>query len=29
MEAVEWAVNYADPSNLIGVPMSHHEGRRL
>jgi hypothetical protein len=26
-EAIEWALNYADPSNLIGVPMSHHEGR--
>jgi hypothetical protein len=26
-EAVEWALNYAHPSNLIGVPMSHHEGR--
>jgi hypothetical protein len=26
-EAVEWALNYADPSNSIGVPMSHHEGR--
>jgi hypothetical protein len=26
-EAVEWALNYADPSNLIGVPMSRHEGR--
>jgi hypothetical protein len=26
-EAVEWALNYADPSNLIGVPKSHHEGR--
>jgi hypothetical protein len=26
-EVVEWALNYADPSNLIGVPMSHHEGR--
>jgi hypothetical protein len=24
-EAVEWALNYADPSNLIGVPKSHHE----
>jgi hypothetical protein len=26
-EAVEWALNYADPSNPIGVPKSHHEGR--
>jgi hypothetical protein len=26
-EAVEWTLNYADPSNPIGVPMSHHEGR--
>jgi hypothetical protein len=26
-EAVEWALNYADPSNLIGVPKSRHEGR--
>jgi hypothetical protein len=26
-EAVEWALNYTDPSNLIGVPKSHHEGR--
>jgi hypothetical protein len=25
-EAVEWALNYADPSNPIGVPKSHHEG---
>jgi hypothetical protein len=24
---VEWALNYADPSNLIGVPKSLHEGR--
>jgi hypothetical protein len=24
---VEWALNYADPSNSIGVPKSHHEGR--
>jgi hypothetical protein len=24
---VEWALNYADPSNPIGVPKSHHEGR--
>jgi hypothetical protein len=26
-EAVELALNYADPSNPIGVPKSHHEGR--
>jgi hypothetical protein len=26
-EAVEWYLNYADPSNLIGVPKSHYEGR--
>jgi hypothetical protein len=26
-EAVEWALNYADPSNPIGVPKFHHEGR--
>jgi hypothetical protein len=26
-EAVEWALNYADPSNPIGVPKSHHDGR--
>jgi hypothetical protein len=26
-EAVEWALNYADPSNLNGVPKSRHEGR--
>jgi hypothetical protein len=26
-EAMEWALNYADPSNPIGVPKSHHEGR--
>jgi hypothetical protein len=24
---VEWALNYVDPSNSIGVPKSHHEGR--
>jgi hypothetical protein len=28
-EAVEWALNYANPSNPIGVPMSHHEGRLI
>jgi hypothetical protein len=26
-EAIEWALNYVDLSNLIGVPKSHHEGR--
>jgi hypothetical protein len=26
-EAMEWALNYADLSNLIGVPKSRHEGR--
>jgi hypothetical protein len=26
-EAMEWALNYADLSNLIGIPKSHHEGR--
>jgi hypothetical protein len=26
-EAVEWALNYADPSNPIGVPKTHHEER--
>jgi hypothetical protein len=26
-EAVEWALNYTDPTNPIGVPKSHHEGR--
>jgi hypothetical protein len=25
-EAIEWALNYADPTNLIGVPKSRHEG---
>jgi hypothetical protein len=24
-KAVEWALNYADPSNPIGVPKSRHE----
>jgi hypothetical protein len=28
-ETVEWALNYADPSNPIGVPKSHHEGRLI
>jgi hypothetical protein len=28
-EAVKWALNYADSSNLIGVPKSHHEGRLI
>jgi hypothetical protein len=26
-EAVEWAINYTDLSNPIGVPKSRHEGR--
>jgi hypothetical protein len=26
-EAVDWALNYTDPSNQVGVPKSHHEGR--
>jgi hypothetical protein len=26
-EAVEWVLNYADPSKPIGIPKSHHEGR--
>jgi hypothetical protein len=26
-EAIEWALNYADPSNPIGVLKSHHEKR--
>jgi hypothetical protein len=26
-EAVEWALNYVDLSNSIGIPMSCHEGR--
>jgi hypothetical protein len=26
-EAVEWALNYVDSTNPIGVPKSHHEGR--
>jgi hypothetical protein len=25
-EVIEWALNYVDPSNPIGVPKSHHEG---
>jgi hypothetical protein len=24
-EPIEWALNYVDLSNLIGVPKSHHE----
>jgi hypothetical protein len=24
---MEWALNYTDPSNLVGVPKYHHEGR--
>jgi hypothetical protein len=26
-EAIEWALNYAGPSNPIDVPKSHHDGR--
>jgi hypothetical protein len=26
-EAVEWALNYVDLSNSIGVPKFHYEGR--
>jgi hypothetical protein len=26
-EAVEWALNYANPSNPIGVPKFHHDRR--
>jgi hypothetical protein len=26
---VEWALNYVDPSNPIGVPKSCHEGRLI
>jgi hypothetical protein len=26
-EAVEWALNYVDSTNPIGVPKSRHEGR--
>jgi hypothetical protein len=26
-EVIEWALNYADLSNLIGVPKFHHEGK--
>jgi hypothetical protein len=28
-EAVEWILNYADPSNLIGVSKSCHGGRLI
>jgi hypothetical protein len=28
-EAVEWALNYVDPSNLIGVPMSREAHRKM
>jgi hypothetical protein len=28
-EAVEWALNYADPTNPIGVPKSRHKGRLI
>jgi hypothetical protein len=27
VEAVEWALSYANPSNPIGVPKSYHKGR--
>jgi hypothetical protein len=26
---VEWALNYTNPSNSIGVPRYHHEGRLI
>jgi hypothetical protein len=26
-EAMEWALNYVEPSNPTGVPMCCHEGR--
>jgi hypothetical protein len=26
-EVLEWALNYVDSTNLIGIPKSHHEGR--
>jgi hypothetical protein len=26
-EAIEWALNYANPTNPIGVPKSHHDAR--
>ena len=28
-ELVEWAMNYVDPNNPIGVPKHHHEGRLM
>jgi hypothetical protein len=28
-ESVVWALNYTDPSNLIGVPKSHHERKLI
>jgi hypothetical protein len=28
-EVMEWTLNYADPSNSIGVPKSRHEGRLI
>jgi hypothetical protein len=28
-EVVEWALNNVDPSNPIGVPKSHHQGRLI
>jgi hypothetical protein len=27
IKAVEWAMGYMDPQNLIGVPRTQHEGR--
>jgi hypothetical protein len=28
-EAIEWALNYTDLSNPVGVPKSRHEGRLI
>jgi hypothetical protein len=28
-KAMEWALNYADPCNPIGIPKSRHEGRLI
>jgi hypothetical protein len=28
-KAIEWALNYADPSYPMGVPKSRHEGRLI
>ena len=28
-EAVEWAMNYVDPNNPIGMPKHRHEGRLM